>query len=476
MNILWITTDQQRADTIHALGNRQIRTPNLNRLCAEGTAFTRAYCQSPICTPSRTSFLTGLYPSTVHGNINGNARCDLPEGARLITRRLADAGYRCGLSGKLHLASPWNGEEERAADGFEEFHYSHSPTQPFDRSNQYVAWLEDQGLLDRVLDREHHDRNLRSGVRYREDVPFEFHQTTWCFDRALSFLQRHVGDQWCFCVNCFDPHGPFDPPRTYRDRYPSSDMPLPIFRESDPLVHERLATHVFRSPCVEPGPRERSQIAAYYAMIELIDENVGRLLDALEASGQREDTLVIFTSDHGEMLGDHGLRSKGCRFYEGLVRVPLILSWPGQVQQGLASDALVELTDIAPTLAEAAGVDPGWTQGKSLLPILTGEAAPNRHRDAVRSEFYDTLNPDFGKPDAVRTPSYATMYRDERWKLVVYHGNPYGELYDLRDDPDEFENRWEDPSCAPLKVRLLQQSFDATVQATDPGGKRIGRF
>ena len=104
-NILWICTDQQRYDTIHALGNPIIRTPNLDRLCAEGIAFTHAYCQNPICTPSRTSFLTGLYPSTVHGNINGNARCNLPENARLVTTRLRDAGYDCGLSGKLHLAS-----------------------------------------------------------------------------------------------------------------------------------------------------------------------------------------------------------------------------------------------------------------------------------------------------------------------------------------------------------------------------------
>ena len=112
-NILWICTDQQRYDTIGALGNSAIRTPNIDRLCEEGVAFTHTYCQNPICTPSRTSFLTGLYPSTVHGNINGNAHFNIPENARLVTARLRDAGYDCGLSGKLHIASAWEGEEER---------------------------------------------------------------------------------------------------------------------------------------------------------------------------------------------------------------------------------------------------------------------------------------------------------------------------------------------------------------------------
>ena len=140
-NILWICTDQQRYDTIHALGNPIIRTPNLDRLYAEGVAFTHAYCQNPICTPSRTSFLTGLYPSTVHGNINGNARCNLPENARLVTARLRDAGYDCGLSGKIHLASAWEGEEKRIDDGYRCFWYSHSGTQDHNNANQYWTWL-----------------------------------------------------------------------------------------------------------------------------------------------------------------------------------------------------------------------------------------------------------------------------------------------------------------------------------------------
>ena len=211
----------------------------------------------------------------------------------------------------------------------------------------------------------------------------------------------------------------------------------------------------------------RTLQAAYYAMIELIDDQVGRVLDALRASGQADDTLVIFTSDHGEMLGDHGLIQKGCRFYEGLVRVPLMLSWPGRIGAGQHSDALVELTDLAPTLLEAAGEPvPEWMQGRSLLPMSTGAAPLDRHRDAVWCEYFDALD----APDATR----ATMYRRGRYKLVVYHGHGLGELYDLERDPGEFDNLWDDPRHAALKADLLLDSYATAMAAVDVGTRRVG--
>ena len=196
-------------------------------------------------------------------------------------------------------------------------------------------------------------------------------------------------------------------------------------------------------------------------MIELIDDQVGRVLDTLEESGQAQDTLVIFTSDHGETLGDHGLIRKGCRFYEGLVRVPLILRWPGRVESGSVAGDLVELTDLAPTLLAAAGQPvPPWMQGRSLLDGSAG-------REAVRSEYFDAID----GPDG----SYATMYRTRTHKLVVYHGHGLGELYDLEADPDEFENRWDEPAAAGIKSELLLRSFDASMRAAaDVGEERIG--
>ena len=158
-------------------------------------------------------------------------------------------------------------------------------------------------------------------------------------------------------------------------------------------------------------------MAAYYAMIELIDDNVGRMIQALEESGQRENTLVIFTSDHGELLGDHQLVGKGCRFYECLVRVPLICSWPGHVREGSVCDALVELMDIAPTLLELAGVAaPERMQGRSLWPLLTGQA--QTHRAYVRSEYYRALNPDAPGREHLQG-TYGTMIRDQRYKTSL---------------------------------------------------------
>ena len=211
-------------------------------------------------------------------------------------------------------------------------------------------------------------------------------------------------------------------------------------------------------------------------MIELIDEQVGRMLEALSRTGQRDNTVVIFMSDHGEMLGDHGLTAKGCRFYEGAVRVPLIVSWPGRFRQGLVAGGLAELTDLAPMLAELAGEPLTWTHGRSLLPILTGAADPARNHDYVRTEYYDVLNMYLPQEPDRHTPCWATMYRDERHKLVSYHDLDYGELYDLERDPLELTNLWEAPAAAALRAELTQQSFDATVAACDPSPDQIGRF
>ena len=198
------------------------------------------------------------------------------------------------------------------------------------------------------------------------------------------------------------------------------------------------------------------------------------MLDALDRSGQRDNTLVIFMSDHGEMLGDHGLLQKGCRFYEGLVRVPLICSWPGHFLEGVQREALVELMDIAPTLLELAGLPvPAQMQGRSLLPLLNDPQAEDRHREFVRSEYYAAINAQYNENFS---GTYATMLRDERYKLIVYHGHGFGELFDLEADPGEFVNRWDDPALQSTKMRLMQLSFDALAFATDIGTKPVTIF
>jgi len=456
-NILWICTDQQRYDTISALGNPHIRTPNLDRLVEEGVAFTHAHCQSPICTPSRASFLTGMYPSTVHACINGNDHWD--EAAPLITKTLADAGYDCALAGKFHLASAMAHEPELRPqdDGYRRFWYSHAPHQGIGKGNQYTDWLTRMGQDYNKLKKKH-------GY-----IPAQWHQTTWCAHRAIEFMKEKRSVPWLCSVNIYDPHGPFDPPQEYLDRFDIESLPEPLFRESDLAGQEKLSTVMFQSKARRPKyPDAKLNLAKYWAQIELIDENVGRMIDGLEKTGQRDNTVIIFTSDHGEMAGDHGLKKKGCRFYEGLVRVPLILSWPGRFKKGLRSDALVELLDITPTLLELGSLPvPETMQGKSLLPILTGKTSPDHHRDFVRCEYYEVLQ---------GPRSYATMLRTREHKLIIYHGLDWGELFDLRKDPHEFENQWDNPAYAALRFDLMKKSFDALAFSVDIGPKRVGRY
>lgn len=476
-NILWICTDQQRYDTIGALGNPYVSTPNIDSLVEDGVVFTHAYCQSPICTPSRSSFLTGMYPSATH--VNGNGNDYYPHTYPLITRTLADIGYDCGLIGKLHLASAYGRIEPRANDGYRYWQYSHAPRDDWSEGHDYADWVRSKGYI------------LRELTRKPEGVPTELHQTTWCAEKTIDFIQEERDGPWLASVNIYDPHPPFNPPLTYREQFNPDEMPEPLFKESDLEQQNRLSQVDFqskvrttdeldiRNPIIpqSPGSKPNSEligqrdaktlIAAYYAMIKLIDDQLGRILCALDETGQRENTVIIFTSDHGEMLGDHGLIQKGCRFYEGLVRVPLIFSCPHYFESGLQSDALVELVDKVPTLLELAGLDvPDFMHGRSLLPILKGDVDPDQHRDFVRCEYYDALD--------MRDHSFATMYRDKRYKLVVYHGHEEGELYDLVDDPDEYNNLWNIQEKQGTKLDLLKRSFDASMFAVDKGPKRVG--
>jgi len=477
-NILWICTDQQRYDTIAALGYPHVSTPNLDRLAREGVAFERAYCQAPICTPSRASFLTGMYPSSIHVNRNGNPK--FPDFPPLISKLLADAGYTCGLIGKLHLTSAYRRRETRTDDGYSYWQYSHAPRDDWERGHDYADWARAKGadLSELTID--------------AAGVPAELHQTTWCAEKTIEFIEANRDRPWFASVNIYDPHPPFNPPQAYRDQFDPRAVKPPLFRDSDLAQQAKLAAIDFQSAARRPdnldikspilpqpptscyienetgGDRDaRTLIAAYYAMIKLIDDQVGRMLAALDASGQRDNTIVIFTSDHGESLGDHGLIQKGCRFYEGLVRVPLIWSWRGRFAAGLRSDALVELTDIAPTLLAVCGLEPpSYMTGKSLQPLLLGARLAEQHREFVRCEFIDALD----MPNA----TVATMRFDGRYKLIVYHNHQLGELYDLQTDPGEFEDLWDSAAHQGLKLELLQRSFDAAMLTLYRGPERIG--
>jgi arylsulfatase A-like enzyme len=209
--------------------------------------------------------------------------------------------------------------------------------------------------------------------------------------------------------------------------------------------------------------------AAYLAMVSLIDDQVGRILKALKDSGQESNTLVVFMSDHGEMLGDHGIYFKGPHFYDCQMRVPLIMKWPaGGFSNGRRVSGLIELIDLVPTFLDAAGLKiPSAVQGKTLLPLLQGAEDENSCRRQVYAEYYNAWT---------HKDAYGTMLRTKNWKVVVYHGTNQGELYDLANDQDEFFNLWDDPNFQVQKNELILRCFDASVLSMDPDPPRLGPF
>ena len=481
-NILWYCTDQQRFDTISALGNRYIRTPNLDVFLATGTAFTHAYCQSPICTPSRASFLTGMYPSALSVNGNGIENFPIYYQDRLIPHILMELGYDCGLVGKLHLSSAALGQEKRVDDGYRYFQYSHDHKGPHSFGHDYAEWIQKRGVKpEHLMQQPVKITNYRDGAdrqnfgglcepsAIQDNIPPYLHQTFWCTEKAIDFIQKNrAADQpWFLSVNPFDPHPPFDPPWFYYEQYNSEQLPGANFRHTD-LDHQKKLVDLgidFQSEPKSPSDWQDKKIqAAYYAMIEQIDTEFGRLIDFLEKTGQRQNTVIIFMSDHGEMLGDHGLVLKGCRFYEGLVRVPLIISYPEKYQNSVVSTVLVELVDLVPTLLDCIGLEkPFYLQGESLHALLSGYTT--EHRQSVRCEFYGAID----YPDQ----THATMYRDEQWKLVTYHHKDICELYNLVEDPWEHQDLSEIPKWERKKWELLEKSFNKTVSACPPMSPRI---
>lgn len=472
-NILWICTDQQRWDTLGCYGNPYVQTPNLDRLAEHGVRFTNAYCQNPVCSPSRASFMTGRYPHIIGCRQNGQM---ISADEKLVTRLFADRGYNCGLSGKLHLApchtSVCRTTEPRIDDGYSVFHWSHHPMD-FDSAengwanNEYHVWLRQQGI-------KYETKPFRGSIHVEEGMPEAYHHTKWCADRAIDFMKANKSHEnpWFFSVNIFDPHHPFDPPASYLERYLDQldEIPLPNYvpgeLEEKNIFQQREfvngAYNVNRDFIYSSLDEKEHRLirAAYWAMVDLIDTQTGRMIEALEESGQLENTIIIFTSDHGEMLGDHGIYMKGPHFYDCCVRVPLLMAWKGHFENRTCG-AMVELIDLAPTLLEAAGMEP-WPgmQGRSLMPVLTGET--NFHREDVMAEYWNSMD------GHVNPKPFLTMLRDERYKLICVHGEDQGELYDLCQDPNETWNLWNQPEYEEIRYKMMKRLCDRIAFSCDP--------
>ena len=472
-NILLICTDQQRYDALGCYGNTTISTPQIDALAAEGVLFEQCYVQSTVCAPSRASLLTGQYPH-IHGLwANG---VTLPPDRERFPRALAAAGYDCGVIGKMHLAACHGGRtEERGDDGFRVYEWAHDPTHG-SPENAYHRWLEAQHPDLYTAATAHGFGRVGHDAVGFDTMPTEAHYSHWVGERTRDFLRdgREADKPFFLWANFYDPHHPFVAPQEYLERYDPATLPVPLggpknLASRPPILTTASAKSyagIARGYAEYSAAEMQDAVAAYYAMVTLIDDEVGRILTTLRDLGLADDTLVIFTSDHGEMLGDHATMLKGPMMYEGAVRVPLLARWPGRLPAGERRADLVQWLDLGPTILDAAGLPPlSGGQGQSLLPLARGDAEAPRRGWAI-CEYRDSGHP---YDPAV----HVTMLRTGDHKLIVHHGAPatarqrVGELYDLAADPQELRNLWDDPASAALRADLTAQLLDVMVATED---------
>lgn len=470
-NILLICTDQQRFDTLGCNGNPVIRTPNLDELARRGVSFDNLFVQSPMCSPSRASLATGRYPHTHRARWNG---VKLPLTERTFMDVLRESGYHTALFGKLHLYPHSTRTHDDPTFGFETALMAEHPRPHW--ASAYRDWLRETYPQYEAEDRlRTYSDELEVWVPKR---PEEAHYSTWVGNETERFLRSAPRQPFFAMMSFYDPHHPFDPPEPYASMYDPGDVPPPVRRagELDDKPPHFLDTHLGRvnpiigytKGTIPAGPSTpqpdlskvteamwRRLIAHYYGMVSLIDKQVGRVMAALRESGLEDNTLVIFTSDHGELLGDHGLLFKGPHHYDCLLRVPTIVTWPGVIPPGRRIGGLAELIDVAPTILEAARAEiPEGMQARSFMPLLRGESY--REREGVlidRNDLYWGLN--------------MKTFRTSRWKLTYYQGKTYGELYDLEADPNEFVNLWNDPGYTRVKHELMIALLDRLIETDD---------
>lgn len=422
-NILFIMTDQQRGDWLRVAGDPLIQTPHLDQLADEGVRFSRAYSECPVCIPARYVLMTGLHPETIGLRANRNVPMPITE---TLPYMLGRAGYQTQAVGKLHFTP------QRACYGFDNTIVCEAGR--LRGGDDYHRWLA--GTPYAGQERMHGLGNNMVQAR-RSVVPESHHVTTWTVSQSLDYLDRRDPTRPFFLFTSFTkPHSPYDPPAPYDVLYHPDDVPNPPAMDADalpPSLRGLPATYGWD----RLSPAEIRRIRAHYmGEITHIDAQVGRLLGGLARRGLLENTLVVFASDHGDMMGDRGLFFK-TTFYEGSAHVPYIVSPPrtwGDRAVGRVVDVPVGLADLLPTLLEAAGVeDVRPRDGRSLLRFARGE----RPFDAR------ILHSVYGQdPNLVRH-----MLTDGTSKYTWHRWGGYEELYAIEEDPEERHNRAADRSC-----------------------------
>lgn len=492
-NVLWIMTDQHLASCLGCMGNDFIQTPNLDRLAESGTLFTNAFCQTPACMASRASVFTGRYPTSV--KVFGMGI--LPPQETTLPEWLRRHGYATGAFGKLHLTPEKYTEVQLGSDApiidWRQFQKDAAlPPYPNDPHKEnygfethvgcddkgkgnFIAWLRE--AAPELVDKKPERFPDGPGDLYVSPYPSEFHHTTFIANAAVDYLKRSERGEkpWFNFCSFVAPHHPFDAPADQIGRYDEANVPLPP---------KEVSVDVGKTPdalvdCVDqfrryPEDIQRKIILHYYASISLIDDGVGRLLDALRETGQEDDTIILFTADHGEHLGHHGLIRKPSFHYDETLRVPLIVKRPGQTEHRRV-DGLVELVDLYPTLLGLLGIEsnPG-AQGLDLSDALVNEGPIGR--EDIYSDIYQ-LDPMLFDKQSGPYCACRTI-RTENWKLNVYPEDDLEscQLFDLKNDPLESRNLFLDPVCRDKREEMLFRLIARIDQNTDPLPLRLTQW
>jgi arylsulfatase A-like enzyme len=456
-NILIVMTDHQRADTV--LPGHPALTPHVDALAHEGVTFTNAFCPSPHCCPSRATFFSGLYP-TGHGVWNNICNPQalskgLKPGVRLWSEDLAETGYDLRFSGKWHVSV----EEGPRDRGWREHFVSAAAG-----TLHGVEWEHYRRLAEQPEPTERGEGEiLRPGygpflLYGAQEADPASHDEVVVREAVAALQELGQGEApWCLYVGLIGPHDPYVSPQRYLDLYDLEDVPLPPSYGDEladkPGIYQRMRETLFG----QLSQREvREAIRHFWAYCTYLDDLTGQVLAALEATGQAENTLVLYCADHGDYLGEHGLFAKGIPCFHGAYHVPAVVRWPaGVAEPGRQVDAFVSLADWAPTFLELAGIEANrHMTGRSLLPLLRGQT-PDDWRDAIHTqcngvELYYTQR--------------SVMTRD--WKYV-FNGFDRDELYDLRRDPEEMHNLAGDPGYAEVVREMCGRLWAFAAQEGD---------
>ena len=472
-NIVIFCTDHQRGDLLGCMGHPMIKTPNLDRLAARGACFENLYVQSTVCMPSRASIVTGRYPSA-HGVVDNGYDLSLNE--TTIAHLLRDAGYHTMAVGRTHLISTQPRPEYSKTDfyGFSQCSHAQVYCAGTDPGNDYLKWIQEEHpkFYDEIAfanKGERQRRDMMSGSNTIIDDSLSMN--SWVVMRSLEFLREHQDNDpdqpFLLWAGTWDPHGPYRVPPPWDTMYDPDDIPAPVRGEAElesypPPVRELAVTEFNRNPDVSLETALKNTTAMFYGMISHIDDQFGRLVDGLEAMGVLDNTIILFTSDHGDMMGDHWFMAKRMFFYDGALKVPGLIAGPG-VKPGSRYDCLVESVDLAPTLLDLAGLDPSPSiQGRSWKPLFDGAAA--KIRDDAFTEF--EYHKGFGEAaDETKDEQTASLF-DGRYRIVYFQGRSYGQLFDFEKDPDNLVNFWDDPEYAEVKQMMIEKLLNRMLQNT----------